>query len=304
MTELKYAFVGLGNMGAGMAAQLASKQFQVTGFDLRPEPIAALVEAGGKGADTAERAAQNADVLIIMTINDAQARAILFDAGALKVLAKDATVVLTSTVSPDAAASIAKEITESRSGVGFIDAPVSGGTPGASTGTLTIMASGPRVHFDRVKPALDAMGTKIFHVGEQPGQGESMKAINQILAGVHLIAAAEALSMAKATGVDPALALEIVKGSAAGSWMLSNRAHRMLEEHPQCRSSIQTWSKDYGIILETGRTSGAALPLSAIAAQMWNSAMARGQAQDDDSTVIRQYDFLNGNDLRSSKSKQ
>jgi 3-hydroxyisobutyrate dehydrogenase len=147
------------------------------------------------------------------------------------------------------------------------------------------MASGAKAHYDKVKPILDAMGTKVFHVGERPGQGNSMKAMNQILCGVHLVAAAEALSFAKATGIDPALALEIVKGSAAGSWMLSNRAHRMLEEEPTCYSSVQTWAKDFGIIMDSSKQVGAHLPLSAIAGQMWNSAMGRGQAVLDDTTV-------------------
>lgn len=147
------------------------------------------------------------------------------------------------------------------------------------------MASGAKAHYDKVKPILDSMGTKVFHVGERPGQGNSMKAMNQILCGVHLVAAAEALSFAKATGIDPALALEIVKGSAAGSWMLSNRAHRMLEEEPTCYSSVQTWAKDFGIIMDSSKQVGAHLPLSAIAGQMWNSAMGRGQAELDDTTV-------------------
>lgn len=132
----------------------------------------------------------------------------------------------------------------------------------------------------------------------------SLPYIPQVLCGVHLVAAAEALSLAKATDIDPALALEIVKGSAAGSWMLSNRAHRMLEDEPQCFSSVQTWAKDFGIIMETGRLTGAALPLSAATANMWYAAMARGQAEVDDTSVIRQYDFLNGNDLRALKKKK
>lgn len=147
------------------------------------------------------------------------------------------------------------------------------------------MASGAKAHYDKVKPILDAMGTKVFHVGERPGQGNSMKAMNQILCGVHLVAAAEALSFAKATGIDPALALEIVKGSAAGSWMLSNRAHRMLEDEPTCYSSVQTWAKDFAIISAAGTQSGIHLPLSAVAGQFWNSAMGRGQAKLDDTTV-------------------
>ncbi|CAO1620238.1 unnamed protein product [Sympodiomycopsis kandeliae] len=298
------AFVGMGSMGLGMAQNLAKKGFAVSGFDLRPEAVQQLVDVGGHAATSAADAAKDKPLLVIMTINDVQARTILFKAGALEALGQNAIVLLTSTISPQAAEQISEEIKAVRPDVGFVDAPVSGGTPGASTGTLTMMAGGSKENFAKVEPALNAMGTKIFHVGEKPGQGQSMKVINQVLCGVHLAAAAEALSLAKATGIDPAIALELVKGSAAGSWMLSNRAHRMLEDEPQCFSAVQTWAKDFGIIMETGRTTGAALPLSAATANIFYSAMGRGQAEVDDTTIIRQYDFLNGNDVRGQQQQQ
>lgn len=199
------AFIGLGNMGsgesatedggvdgaprltrtharthAGMAHNLAKKGFAVSGFDLRPEPLQALVEAGGSAASSAADAAKGKPLLVIMTINDAQARTILFKTGALEALAPNATVLLTSTISPVAAEQIAAEIAAARPDVGFVDAPVSGGVPGASTGTLTLMAGGSSENFAKVEAALHAMGTKIYHVGQRPGQGQSMKAINQV----------------------------------------------------------------------------------------------------------------------------
>lgn len=165
---------------AGMAHNLATKGFSVTGYDLRPESLQPLVKAGGSAASSAADAAKDKPLLIIMTINDAQARAILFETGALEALAPDATVLLTSTISPTAAEQIAAEIARVRPDVGFVDAPVSGGQPGASGGTLTMMAGGSDENFAKVEPALRAMGTKIYHVGQRPGQGQSMKAINQV----------------------------------------------------------------------------------------------------------------------------
>lgn len=321
---MRVAFIGLGNMGFGMAVQLATKNIETTGFDLRPQVVQDFVTktGSGKGASSVAEAAEGKDAIIIMTINDAQARAILFENGGLKGLAKDAVVVLMSTVSPDAAKALEKQIHEARPDVGLVDAPVSGGSPGANSGTLTIMASGSSATFKKAQPLLNAMGSKVHHVGEAIGQGQSMKAINQVLCGVHLVAAAEALSMAKASGIDPALALGVVKESAAGSWMLSNRAQRMLEETPECHSSVQTWAKDLGIVQDLARGQHCHAPLAAGAAQIFNAAMARGLAMEDDTTVsvrrqrgasghdadfylplaplqiIRQYDFLNGNDRR------
>lgn len=163
-----------------MALNLAKKGFAVYGYDLRPEPIQALVSGGGFAASSAADAAKDKPLLVIMTINDAQARTILFKAGAVQALAPNATVLLTSTISPIAAEQIAAEIKALRPDVGFVDAPVSGGEPGASSGTLTMMAGGSKEDYAKVEKALHAMGTKIFHVGERPGQGQSMKAINQV----------------------------------------------------------------------------------------------------------------------------
>ncbi|PWN30040.1 hypothetical protein BDZ90DRAFT_257143 [Jaminaea rosea] len=303
----RIGFVGLGNMGYGMATQLASKGFQVTGYDLRAQVVQDLAaKTGAKAASSQHDACHDQAALIVMTQNIDQARMVLLgessDGGSsdnpISALQKDAVIILMSTVSPQDSRALAEQINKIRPDLGFIDAPVSGGSPGANSGTLTIMASGSPSHFTKVKAVLEAMGDKVHHVGHEVGQGQSMKAINQVLCGVHLVAAAEALSMAKASGIDPALALGVVRNSAAGSWMLSNRAQRMLEEEPQCASSVATWSKDMGIVMDVARGQHVHAPLAAVAAQQFNAAMARGLKDEDDTTLIRQYDFLNGNDRR------
>ncbi|GBD49803.1 NAD(P)-dependent oxidoreductase [Methylopila sp. Yamaguchi] len=287
----RIGFIGLGSMGLPMAANLVAAGFDVRGFDMRPAAMDALGAAGGEGAGSAADAAADADALMLMVVNAAQARAALIQGGSLAALPKAAVVVLMATCPPAAAAALGAEVTAS--GRRFVDAPVSGGVVGARSASLTIMAAAPKADYDAVAPALAAMGSKVFHVGETPGQGATVKALNQLLCGVHLAAAAEALSLAKAMGVAPAVALEILGGSAAASWMLRDRGPRMLEDAPEVTSAVDIFVKDLGIVLEAGRDARAALPLAALAHQMFLSASGRGAGDRDDSQVIQSYDLLN-----------
>lgn len=290
----RIGFVGLGSMGLPMAKNLAAAGFAVRGFDMRASTMEALAAAGGEGASSAAEAARGADVLILMVVNATQARAVLFDDGALAALPEGAVVALMATCPPAATQALALAV--GASGRRFVDAPVSGGVEGAKAGSLTIMAAGPRADYDALHPVLAAMGTKLFHVGEAPGQGATVKALNQLLCGVHLAAAAEALSLAKTVGVDPAVVLEILGGSAASSWMLRDRGPRMLQDAPEVTSAVEIFVKDLGIVLEAGRDARAALPLASLAHQLFLSASGRGDGASDDSQVIRGYDRLNRRD--------
>ena len=142
------------------------------------------------------------------------------------------------------------------------------------------------------KPLLQVLGDKLFHVGEEPGQGAMVKTVNQLLAGVHIAAAAEAFSLAARAGLDPAVLLEILSGSAASSWMLKDRGPRMLEEHPPVASAVDIFVKDLGLVLDAGRSSKAALPLAAAAHQMFLAASGLGHGAADDSQVLRAYEAL------------
>ncbi|KMO33079.1 oxidoreductase [Methylobacterium tarhaniae] len=286
------AFVGLGSMGLPMARNLVRHGFSVRGFDVRAEGRSAFASAGGEPADTVAAAADGAGALVLMVVNADQAEAILFGEGALERLDPDAEVVLMATCPPAAVAALAKRVTAT--GRAFVDAPVSGGVVGAEAGTLTIMAAAPAAVIAEVRPLLEAMGDKVFHVGPEPGQGATMKAVNQLLCGVNLAAAAEALSLAAKVGIDGATALEIVSGSSASSWMLRDRGPRMLEETPRVTSAVDIFVKDLGIVLEAGRSEKAALPLAALAHQLFLAASGRGAGAEDDSQVIGSYRALNG----------
>lgn len=279
-------------MGAPMARNLVKRGFVVRGFDVRPSAGEALKRDGGSVAASAAGAAAGADALMLMVVSAAQAEAVLFDDGALDALAPNGIVILTATCSPGAVEAIAARVTAA--GRRILDAPVSGGVGGASAGTLSIMAAGDEATFVEAMPILAAMGDKVFHVGPHPGQGAVVKTVNQLLCGVHIAVCAEALALAAKVGVDARVLLEIVSDSAASSWMLRDRGPRMLQTDPDVTSAIDIFVKDLGIVLEAGRDTKAALPLAAVAHQLFLASSGRGEGAKDDSQVIRSYHLLNG----------
>ncbi|PWN47252.1 3-hydroxyisobutyrate dehydrogenase [Violaceomyces palustris] len=306
------AFVGLGNMGLPMAVNLVKQGYKVKAFDLKEESKRQfLLESqnvfGGSKEEAVAAARVGEDVkdccqgsryLILMVVNDLQARSILFSNSSevLKALEPRSKVILMATCKPDAVVELAKDVAKVRDDLELIDAPVSGGVSGAKSGGLTIMVACRSEVLQASKKVLDCLGTKIYHVGEEVGKGQSMKAVNQVLCGIHVAAAAEALSLSTKAGIDPSLALEIVSGSAASSWMLKDRGPRMLQSSPEVRSMIDIFVKDLDIVAQAGKAHGAALPLSVAAHQMFVAAKARGQGSQDDSSVIKSYWALNGTD--------
>lgn len=291
MTTPSIAFVGLGAMGAPMAENLVRRQFRVTGFDMRESAREALVAAGGHAEASAKEAAAGAGALVLMVVNAAQARAVLFEGGALEALAPGAIVILMATCPPGEVEAIAAQV--AASGRRFVDAPVSGGVVGARAATLSIMVGAPDDSFALARPILDAMGDKVFHVGQSAGQGATVKTVNQLLCGVHIAVAAEALSLAEKAGIDGRVLFEIMGGSAASSWMLKDRGPRMHEAEPPVSSAVDIFVKDLSIVLDAGRAARTALPLAAAAHQMFLAASGLGHGGRDDSQVVRAYRALN-----------
>jgi L-threonate 2-dehydrogenase len=284
------AFVGLGTMGLPMAETLIKRQMRVVGFDTRPAPIAALEAMGGTGAKSAVGAAKGAGVLVLMVMTADQAEAVLFDGGALAALAPGASIILTATCAPGRVAALAARVAET--GRHLVDAPVSGGVGGIRDNTLTVMASAPKAVFEKVKPILLAFGRNVYHLGETPGQGAAMKIVNQLLCGVHIAAAAEALALAERSGIATGVALEILSGSAASSWMLKNRGPRMVEDTGQVMSAVDIFVKDLGLVLDAGRSTKMGLPLAAAAHQLFLSSAGMGNGARDDAQVIAAYRAL------------
>ena len=286
-------FIGLGAMGTGMAKRLVAAGFDVAGTDVRGEAVAAFAAAGGRAAASPAEAASGADVLFVMVVNAAQADAVLFgENGAVGALPRGSVVVLNSTVPASAAAALADRLAET--GHPMLDAPVSGGTVGAEGGTLTVMASGPDEAFAKAGPALDAVAKKVYRLGDKAGIGSTVKTVNQLLAGVHIAAAAEAMALGTRAGADPRTLFEVISNSAGNSWMFSNRVPHMLDGDYTPLSAVDIFVKDLGLVLDTGRELKFPLPLAAAAHQLFLMAAAAGLGREDDAAVVKVFERLAG----------
>jgi 3-hydroxyisobutyrate dehydrogenase len=281
----KIAFVGLGAMGLPMASALVEAGYGVTGFDLNPASLARFQALGGKVAASMQAAARAADVLILMVVNIQQVNDVLFEQDTLSVLAEDAVVIVSSTIAPDDAEAVADKLSAVK--LQLVDAPVSGGVRGAVEKTLSMMASGPRQAYSNVEAILNTMGSHIYYLGERNGQGCAMKVVNQLLAGVHLASAAEAVNFASSYGLDIAQVQEVIASSAGNSWMFQDRVPRMIQANPEVKSAIDIFVKDLGIVADVAHTAKVAVPLAAAALQLFTMASVKGLGQADDSQVIK-----------------
>lgn len=288
----KIAFAGLGAMGLPIVKNLLMAGYSVHGIDINPVSLATLEEMGGKGFINAKEACVGTDLLMILVVNSSQAKQVLFDSGAINELPSNGIVCLMSTCPPAEVQEIAQQV--QTLGRRLVDAPLSGGVVGATNGSLTVMAACDESTFNEINGVFKVIGQRIFHVGHQAGQGAMCKTVNQLLCGLHIAVAAEAFSLAKKSGLDLELLLEIMSGSAASSWMLKDRGARMLESDPVVTSAVDIFVKDLGIVMQAGRDAKAALPLTSAAYQLFLSSSGRGDGRLDDSQVIRSFDLLNG----------
>jgi L-threonate 2-dehydrogenase len=289
---MRIGFIGLGAMGAPMALNLVKAGHAVCGFDVRDGATQALAAAGGSAAPSAAEAARDADLLWLMVVSGEQAESVLFDGGAAQALPRGAVVVAGCTQAPALARRTAERL--AAMGLAMLDAPVSGGIKGATGGSLTIMVSGDAAVLARARPVLDAVGQKIFDVGREAGLGSTAKMINQLLCGVHIAAAAEAMHVAERAGVSLATMHEIISVSAGNSWMFGDRVPRMMQDEPPVTSAVDIFVKDLGIVLDQGKLMRQGLPLASAAMQMFLAASGLGHGRCDDSQVIRAYRALNG----------
>jgi L-threonate 2-dehydrogenase len=291
--DMKVGFIGLGAMGFGMAASLCRAGFAVTGYDARTEPMARLANLGGARAASPEEPARAAPLLFVMVVNDAQVDAVLFgEHGAAAALSDGATVVLSSTVPAGFVRDLAARLAER--GLHLLDAPVSGGAVAAEKGELTIMASGPSEAFAAADPALEACARTVYRLGAAPGIGSSIKAVNQLLAGVNLVTAAEGMAFGVALGADPKVLYEVIRGAAGGSWMFDNRVPHMLDDDYAPRSACDIWVKDLGMVLGIGRDLRMPLPMAAAAFQVVMMAAAKGLGPIDDAGFVKVYEGFTG----------
>ncbi len=287
MASRKVAVIGLGSMGYGMAASVLRAGHATFGFDINQAAMERFRSEGGEAGALIE-VAGDLDAVIVVVLNAAQTESVLFGSdGVVPKLMRGAVVMACATVPPDFARAMDSRC--SQSGVLYLDAPISGGSAKAAEGRLSIMASGRPEAFAAARPVLDATAETVFELGDAAGAGSAMKAVNQLLAGVHIAAMAEALTFGMTQGVTPDQFLEVISKCAGTSWMLENRAPHIIAGDYTPRSSIDIWPKDLGIVLDIARSAKFGAPITAAALQQFLAASGSGLGREDDAAVAKVY---------------
>ncbi|CAA2099617.1 L-threonate dehydrogenase [Variovorax paradoxus] len=281
--------VGLGAMGAGMAQSLRRAGHAPHVFDVRRDVAEAFARDGGTACDTLATLGAQCDVVVSVVVNAAQTESVLFGDGSTPGCAASmkpgSLFVMCSTVDPNW--SVALEARLEKLGLLYLDAPISGGAAKAASGQMTMMTAGTPAAYEKAGALLDAMAAKVYRLGDSAGAGSKVKVINQLLAGVHIAAAAEAMALGLREGVDPAALYEVITHSAGNSWMFENRMAHVLAGDYTPLSAVDIFVKDLGLVLDVARASKFPLPLSSTAHQMFMQASTAGYAREDDSAVIK-----------------
>jgi 2-hydroxy-3-oxopropionate reductase len=290
----RIGFIGLGIMGRPMAAHLLDSGYALTVWNRTRSKMQALVERGAAAGESPKDVAARSDITITMVADTPDAvDVILGTDGAIHGARRGSVVVDMSTISPVATREIARQLGER--GVEMLDAPVSGGERGAIDATLSIMVGGKPEVFERVLPVFQKMGKQIVHLGES-GAGQVTKACNQLVLSLTLLGVAEALTLARKAGVDPAKVRAALLGGFAQSRVLELHGQRMLDRNFEPGFRTRLYHKDMGIVMETGRSVGMPLVGGALAAQLYQIAMNQGLEEKDYSVLARVVAGLAGVD--------
>ena len=285
-SEIKVGVVGLGAMGSGMAQSVRRAGHVPFVFDVRTDVATNFAKEGGVACGTLAELGGKADVIVCVVVNAAQTESVLFGAdGVAATMKRGSVFVMCSTVDPNW--SVALEGKLNAMGIHYIDAPISGGAAKAASGQMTMMTAGKPEAYAIAEPFLNAMAAKVYRLSDCAGAGSKVKIINQLLAGVHIAAAAEAMALGLREGVDAAALYEVITNSAGNSWMFENRMARVLAADYTPLSAVDIFVKDLGIVLNVARASKFPLPLSSTAHQMFMQASTAGFAKEDDSAVIK-----------------
>ena len=285
-TSTRVGLIGLGAMGQGMASSLRRGGFDLRVFDVRPSVAETFAKDGGTACASAAELAAASDVVVSVVVNAAQTEDVLFGSGGVAAAMRPGSVfVMCSTVDPNW--SIALEARLEAMGLQYLDAPISGGAAKAANGQMTMMTAGRPAVYAQVDPLLNAMAANVYRLGDRAGAGSKVKIINQLLAGVHIAAAAEAMALGLREGVDAAALYDVITHSAGNSWMFENRMAHVLAADYTPLSAVDIFVKDLGLVLDTARASKFPLPLASTAHQMFMQASTAGFAKEDDSAVIK-----------------
>jgi putative dehydrogenase len=292
MAGRRVGLIGLGAMGSGMAGSLRRAGADVHVCDARDGVAAAFAAQGGTACKTPAELAARCEVVVSVVVNAAQTEAVLFGAGegdgsggAAAAMKPGSVFVMCSTVDPNV--SIAFERRLEAMGLHYVDAPISGGAAKAASGEMTVMGAARDAAWSVAEPFLNAMAAKVYRLGDRAGNGSKVKIINQLLAGVHIAAAAEAMALGLREGVDAAALYDVITHSAGNSWMFENRMAHVLAGDYTPLSAVDIFVKDLGLVLDTARATKFPLPLASTAHQMFMQASTAGFAKEDDAAVIK-----------------
>lgn len=286
--------VGLGTMGMGAAKSCVRAGLNTYGGDISEKALQELKDAGAvKVSKTPKEFGAELDAVIVLVVNAAQVKSVLFGdapdcfAASLK---KGTPVMVSSTMAAADAKEIAAKLAEY--GLPMLDAPVSGGGIKANAGEMTVMASGAPETFEALKPVLDAVAAKVYNIGTEFGLGSSVKIVHQLLAGVHIAVAAEAMAMAKKAGIPLDIMYDVVTNAAGNSWMFENRMAHVLAGDYTPLSAVDIFVKDLGLVTDTAKALHFPIPLASTAYQMFTNASNAGYGRYDDSAVIMTFSGL------------
>ncbi len=285
--SMNVAVFGLGSMGYGIAQSALRAGHNTYGFDVVPEQQTRFQSEGGSVGELND-IAETLDAVIVVVLNAAQTESVLFGDNGIVPKLKDGAIALAcATVPPDFARQMAEQCHQH--GVHYLDAPISGGSVKAAAGQLTIMASGTPDTFNSARPVLDAIAETVYELGHEAGAGSAMKAVNQLLAGVHIATMAEAITFGMTQGIPAEKFLEVIPQCAGTSWMLENRAPHIAAGDYTPHSSVDIWPKDLGIVLDIAKQSDFSAPIATAALQQFVAASKAGLGGEDDAAVAKIY---------------
>jgi len=286
-------FIGLGIMGKPMASNLLRAGYPLVVHNRSRAPVDELAGMGAEPAWSPREVAGRASVIILMLPNSPHVRQVAAGPdGLFEGIARGSVIIDCSSISPRVTAELAGKA--AGLGVDWLDAPVTGGPQGATSGTLTFMVGGPAQALERVRPILHAMGKTIVHIGERPGSGQIAKACNQVAVALELQAVCESLLLAQAAGVDPAKVYEAMRGGAAGSWQMDVQGPKILQRRHDPIFKAWMHLKDLEIALETASDAHVPLPGTALVAQLYHSVLRAGRGDENISTLIHALEELAG----------
>ena len=283
---LHIGVIGLGAMGKGMASSLRRAGHHVGVCDVRFDAAEAFAKEGGTAHKTPADLAKHVDIIVSVVVNADQTEQVLFgEHGATSHMKAGSLFIMCSTVDPNWSVALEKRLNDI--GLLYLDAPISGGAAKAASGQMTMMTSGQAAAYAKAGNALESMAANVYKLGDRAGFGSKVKIINQLLAGVHIAAAAEAMALGLREGVAADALYEVITNSAGNSWMFENRMAHVIKGDYTPLSAVDIFVKDLGLVLDTARATKFPLPLSATAHQMFMQASTAGHGREDDSAVIK-----------------